>query len=255
MNTTFHSSLGHIRTTRTLDIETKSHYWLTVCAQDQAVVPLYSCVQCFVRVQNVNDNVPLTQSAVYYPSVPEASPPGVHVIRLVAEDRDRDPLQRLTYRIVSGNPEGFFALNSTSGLITTTARKLDRENQPEHILEVLVVDNGEPELSSTTRVVIAVQDINDHSPEFDQKVYKVQIPANAVIDQPLFQVSVCWCGYCVCGLFDAGVFVFVVLYTDRSSPLPTRALYLSMQTKNTVFVNASHRLSWAHYDVFYNICG
>lgn len=52
----------------------------------------------------------------------------------------------------------------------------------------MVTDNGIPQLSSTTRVVIAVEDINDHSPEFDQKVYKVQIPSNAKIDQSLFQV-------------------------------------------------------------------
>lgn len=36
---------GAIRTTCVLDLETKPHYWLTVCAQDQAVVPLYSCVE------------------------------------------------------------------------------------------------------------------------------------------------------------------------------------------------------------------
>lgn len=54
----------------------------------------------------------------------------------------------------------------------------------------MVIDNGVPELSSTTRVVVIVEDINDHNPEFDQKFYKVQIPANAKIDQPLFQVSV-----------------------------------------------------------------
>jgi hypothetical protein len=36
---------GAIRTMETLDLETKPHYWLTVCAQDQAVVSLYSCVQ------------------------------------------------------------------------------------------------------------------------------------------------------------------------------------------------------------------
>lgn len=51
------------------------------------------------------------------------------------------------------------------------------------------MDNGVPQLSSTTRVVVAVEDINDHNPEFDQKFYKVQIPANAIIDQTLFQVN------------------------------------------------------------------
>jgi hypothetical protein len=55
--------------------------------------------------------------------------------------------------------------------------------------QVLVMDNGLPQLSSTTRVVIQVDDVNDHGPEFDQKLYKVQIPANAEIEQKLFQVS------------------------------------------------------------------
>lgn len=69
----------------------------------------------FIKVQNENDNVPLTESAVYYPSVLESSPANVQVLQLVAEDKDDDPLQRITYRITSGNPEGFFAINSTSG--------------------------------------------------------------------------------------------------------------------------------------------
>uniref|UniRef100_A0A182WFC2 Cadherin domain-containing protein n=1 Tax=Anopheles minimus TaxID=112268 RepID=A0A182WFC2_9DIPT len=148
-----------IRTLATLDLETKPNYWLTVCAQDQAVVPLHSCVQVFIEVQNENDNVPLTEDAVYYPSVPESSPPNVKVLQLVAEDRDIDLLQQISYRITTYNY---------------------------YSSKVLVMDNGDPQLSSTTRVVVQVEDINDHAPEFDQKMYKVQIPANAKIDQPLF---------------------------------------------------------------------
>lgn len=59
----------------------------------------------------------------------------------------------------------------------------------------MVIDNGLPPLSSTTRIVVTVEDINDHSPEFDQKLYKVQIPANAQIDQALFQVSIFLCNF------------------------------------------------------------
>lgn len=58
------------------------------------------------------------------------------------------------------------------------------------VMQVMVTDNGIPQLSSTTRVVITVDDINDHTPEFDQKFYKVQIPSNAVVDQALFQVCI-----------------------------------------------------------------
>lgn len=56
----------------------------------------------------------------------------------------------------------------------------------------MVMDNGIPQLSSTTRIVVEVEDINDHGPEFDQKSYKVQIPANAKLDQALFQVGINW---------------------------------------------------------------
>lgn len=71
--------------------------------------------QVFIQIENVNDNAPLTEHPVYYPSVAESSPAGVKVLQLIAEDGDNDPLQKITYRITSGNPEGFFAINSTSG--------------------------------------------------------------------------------------------------------------------------------------------
>ena len=71
--------------------------------------------QVYIKIENENDNVPLTQNAVYYPTVPESSPPGIKVLQLFAEDKDDDPLQRITYRITAGNPEGFFDINSTTG--------------------------------------------------------------------------------------------------------------------------------------------
>lgn len=51
------------------------------------------------------------------------------------------------------------------------------------------MDDGEPQLSSTTRVVIIVEDVNDNPPEFDQKTYNVEVPSNAKLNQKLFQVS------------------------------------------------------------------
>lgn len=72
-------------------------------------------MQVYIQVENENDNVPLTESAVYYSAVPESSPSGTSVLQIVAEDKDVDPLQKLSYRITSGNPEGFFAINTTTG--------------------------------------------------------------------------------------------------------------------------------------------
>ncbi|XP_023289907.1 fat-like cadherin-related tumor suppressor homolog isoform X2 [Orussus abietinus] len=179
---------GNIRTNAVLDVETKRGYWLSVYAQDHGVVPLSSKLQVYVEVEDENDNTPLTEEPVYYPSVPENSAAGVSVLQITAFDRDVSE-QRLTFSISSGNPAGYFLINSTTGLITTSGRKLDRENQAEHVLEVTVRDDGRPPLYSTTRVVVIVEDVNDHGPEFEEKFYSVRIPASSSIDEPLFQKS------------------------------------------------------------------
>jgi hypothetical protein len=51
-----------------------------------------------------------------------------------------------------------------------------------------VSDSGTPALSSTTRVVVAVADVNDNAPVFEQMYYKVTIPETSNLDVPLFQV-------------------------------------------------------------------
>ncbi|XP_016955474.1 fat-like cadherin-related tumor suppressor homolog isoform X1 [Drosophila biarmipes] len=179
---------GLITSLTQLDAETKNFYWLTLCAQDCAIVPLSNCVEVYVEVENENDNIPLTDKPVYYVNVTEASAENVEIITLNAMDPDIDPTQSITYNIVSGNLVGYFEIDSKTGVITTTERKLDRENQAEHILEVAISDNGSPVLSSTSRIVVSVLDINDNSPEFDQRVYKVQVPSSATVNQSIFQV-------------------------------------------------------------------
>lgn len=71
-------------------------------------------VQVYVEVLDENDNTPLTELPVYYPSVPENSPAGVSVLQIRAFDRDVSP-QQFVFSITSGNPEGYFLINSTTG--------------------------------------------------------------------------------------------------------------------------------------------
>lgn len=106
---------GIIRTQETLDRETTNHYWLTIYATDQGIVPLSSFVEVYIEVQDVNDNAPLTTEPVYYPSVPENSPKDVSVIQIQAFDLDSESSDNLSYKITSGNPQGFFAIDSQTG--------------------------------------------------------------------------------------------------------------------------------------------
>lgn len=181
---------GNIRTLTVLDAETKNHFWLTVYAQDHGVAPLHTRLEVYVSVGNVNDNVPLSLEPVYYPHVTENSPANTPILQVTAQDADLDPDQTLTYRITAGNPESFFNIDTNTGVISTTGRKLDRENQSEHILEVTVSDNGSPPLSSTTRVVVIVDDVNDNAPQFEQSFYHIVIPESRHHDSAVVQNEV-----------------------------------------------------------------
>lgn len=111
----FSPPAGVIRTQELLDHETTPHYWLTVYATDRGVVPLSTFVEVFVEVQDVNDNAPQTSEPVYYPSVVENSPKDVSIIQINAVDPDTKASDKLSYRITSGNPQGFFAINGRTG--------------------------------------------------------------------------------------------------------------------------------------------
>ncbi|MBN3304009.1 FAT3 protein, partial [Amia calva] len=167
---------GVIYTTDMLDRETKDSYWLTVYATDHGVVPLYATIEIYIQVEDVNDNAPLASEPIYYPVVMENSPKDVSVIQIQAQDPDSVSGDKLTYRISSGNPQNFFAINSRTGLITTTSRKLDREQQAEHVLEVTVMDGGPSSRQSTVWVIVHVLDENDNKPQFPEKVYQIKLP-------------------------------------------------------------------------------
>lgn len=67
--------------------------------------------------------------------------------------------------------------------------KLDREMEEQYHLVIVCIDHGHPQLSSTATLTISVQDMNDHSPVFQQTVYRVQLldrsPVGSVILYPL----------------------------------------------------------------------
>uniref|UniRef100_A0A672TWI0 Protocadherin Fat 3 n=1 Tax=Strigops habroptila TaxID=2489341 RepID=A0A672TWI0_STRHB len=167
---------GVIYTADILDRETTKSYWLTVYATDHGVVPLYTTIEVYIEVEDVNDNAPLTSEPIYYPAIMENSPKDVSVIQIQAQDPDSSTTEKLTYRITSGNPQNFFVINPKTGLITTTSRKLDREQQAEHFLEVTVSDGGTSPKQSSVWVVVQVLDENDNKPQFPEKVYQIKLP-------------------------------------------------------------------------------
>ncbi|XP_062443263.1 protocadherin Fat 2 [Rhea pennata] len=176
---------GIIRTIGPLDREGTSHYWLTVLALDLGTIPLSAATEIYIEVTDMNDNPPEMSRPVFYASVMENSPPNTSVLQLDALDPDFSSEGKLTFHILSGNPQGLFTINSITGLISTTSQQLDREYKAEHILEVAVSDNGDPALKSTSRVVIQILDANDSPPSFPHKLFMVQLPERDASETPL----------------------------------------------------------------------
>ncbi|KAM4546593.1 protocadherin Fat 3 [Fundulus diaphanus] len=174
---TIDEDTGVIYTAGNLDCETKNSYWLTVYATDRGAAPMSASVEVFIQVEDVNDNAPLTSDPIYHPVIKENSPKDVSVIRIQAQDPDLTATPtRLSYRISAGNPQNFFSINPKTGLITTTARKLDREHQAEHFLEVTVIDGPVTTRQSTVWVIVHIEDENDNAPTFPEVTYRISLP-------------------------------------------------------------------------------
>ncbi|KAK3785456.1 hypothetical protein RRG08_048592 [Elysia crispata] len=112
---------GTIRTSQELDRETRPHYWLTVIAQDMALVPKFARLEVLVTVDDVNDNVPQSLEPAYYASVQENLNGAIQeIVRIQASDGDYDGSQRLSYSLTAGNSDGFFQIDEDTASLKSS---------------------------------------------------------------------------------------------------------------------------------------
>ncbi|XP_026213258.1 protocadherin Fat 2 isoform X2 [Anabas testudineus] len=171
---TIDEETGVIRTTETLDRETVPHYWLSVYATDLGTEPLISWTHVYLEVLDVNDNAPELSQPVYFASVPENVDKVKFVVKVSAKDVDTSSEGKLSYQLLESH-RTYFDIDPKTGVISTLSA-LDREDKPEHSIEVIVSDNGAPTLRSTATVVIQVLDANDNRPKFTDKLFHVRLP-------------------------------------------------------------------------------
>ena len=128
--------------------------------------------------------------SLYEANVTENVPPGNLVVTLTVSD-SRTILRPLRFTIISGNSEGYFSINATTGEVTT-ARELDREETSMFTLLVQVTDVGINPTSAeaaVTSVTITVLDINTSPPVFISLPYITSIPENSASGVLVFTVS------------------------------------------------------------------
>ncbi|XP_054886595.1 protocadherin Fat 2-like [Poeciliopsis prolifica] len=164
---------GVIRTAEALDRETVQHYWLSVYATDLGTEPLIAWTHVFLEVLDVNDNAPELSRPVYFASVQENLDKVTSVIQVLATDLDTTSEGKLSYQMQESH-KTYFDVDPKTGVISTHSA-LDREEKPEHSIEVIVSDNGSPPLQSTATVIIQVLDTNDNRPKFTDKLFQVKV--------------------------------------------------------------------------------
>ena len=171
-----------------VDRERRDSYSLTVTASDLGNPPKSSSAQLLITVMDVNDNRPLFNSSSLQGGIPENSPAGSDVMRIIATDADIGMNAQLVFNFTTTEYSDVFDLNSTSGEITAK-KSLDREKQDRYTLKIRVSDHGDPQLSSSADVTITVIDVDDNCPKFKPAVYNMTISENLPFNQSIVQVT------------------------------------------------------------------
>ncbi|XP_038626841.1 protocadherin alpha-C2-like isoform X1 [Tachyglossus aculeatus] len=157
-------SSGDLYAVNSFDYEQLREFDVTVQAQDQGSPPLSSTVTANVYVVDVNDHAP----QILYPTsgnasgaatemVPRSAAAGYLVTKVIAMDSDSGQNAWLFYHLAQASDPDLFKVELHTGEVRT-ARKLGEDHGPAFNLTVLVRDNGQPSLSSSVAINVAVVD-------------------------------------------------------------------------------------------------
>nr|XP_009683055.1 PREDICTED: protocadherin gamma-A10-like [Struthio camelus australis] len=147
-----------------LDREEQAVHNLLLTASDGGSPVKSGSTAIRVVVLDGNDNAPAFTQSVYEVTVREDVAVGSRVLRVTATDRDEGPNAQVRYSFhkVPEKVDRTFQLDPESGEITVTER-LDFERRAFYELDVQARDGGG--LSSHSKVLITVADVNNHVPE------------------------------------------------------------------------------------------
>nr|XP_020011621.1 protocadherin gamma-A8-like [Castor canadensis] len=158
------SDTGVLYALQSFDYEQIQDLQLLVIASDSGKPPLSSNVSLSLFVLDQNDNVP----EILYPALPtdgstgvelapRSSEPGYLVTKVVAVDRDSGQNAWLSYSLLKASEPGLFTVGLHTGEVRT-ARALQDRDVVKQSLVVAVQDHGQPPLSVTTTLTVAVAD-------------------------------------------------------------------------------------------------
>ncbi|KAM6106069.1 LOW QUALITY PROTEIN: cadherin-23 [Pterocles gutturalis] len=152
------------------DRERQSFYSLVVTVEDEGNPSLSATTTVYVTILDENDNAPAFWQQLYEVTLDEGPATlNATLVTVQALDQDEGPNGTVKYAITEGNILGTFRINSTTGHIHTV-KELDYEiSHGRYTLIVTATDQCpivSRRLTSTTTVLVNLNDINDNCPTF-----------------------------------------------------------------------------------------
>ncbi|XP_067685434.1 protocadherin Fat 4-like [Haliotis asinina] len=171
--------LGELYTSSILDYDTPPNtHNITVEAQDKG--GLTGSFWLEIVLQDENDEYPVFSKSIYTPLLNENVPIGQSVEAVTAIDKDSGTNGQVTYSITSGDGQAYFAIDSSSGVITTT-QNIDYETKTVFFLILQAVDGGTPALSTVGVVKVTIVDLNDNAPTFTPDFFTQSLSEDATV--------------------------------------------------------------------------
>ncbi|KAM4892460.1 protocadherin gamma-C5-like isoform 3-T3 [Sylvia borin] len=155
---------GNLYAQRTFDFEVLQVLPVSVVVRDSGSPPLYANVTVYVFVLDQNDHAPTilhpaSDSDVPAPQkVPLSAPPGYLVAKVSAVDADAGHNAWLSYRLLPESTDpSLFHVSLYTGEVRT-ARAFQDSDMAVQQLVVQVTDNGDPPLSTTATITVALEE-------------------------------------------------------------------------------------------------
>ncbi|KAG3266104.1 protocadherin gamma-A5 [Ictidomys tridecemlineatus] len=145
-----------------------------------------------VEIVDINDNFPRFREEELKVKVNENAAVGTRLVLPFARDADVGVNSLQSYQLSTNL---HFSLDVKSGSDgqnypeLVLERPLDREKAAIHELLLTALDGGDPVLSSTTRIRVAVLDANDNAPLFTRSEYRVSVPESIPVGTQLLTLT------------------------------------------------------------------
>ncbi|KAJ6664914.1 hypothetical protein lerEdw1_005886, partial [Lerista edwardsae] len=178
--------VGTIVIAKPLDAEQRSVYNMTVEVTDGTNV---ASTQVLIKVLDNNDNGPEFSQPNYDVTISEDILPDTEILQVEAIDRDeKHKLSYIIHSSIDSVSVRKFRMDPNTGVLYT-AERLDHEAQDKHILNIMVRDQEFPYRRNLVRVIVNVEDSNDHSPYFTSPLYEASVFESAAIGSAVLQVT------------------------------------------------------------------